>query len=371
MSQKFHPLLVSEIQRETANAVTVYFTVPEALRPDFAYKAGQHLTLRFEIDGQEERRAYSMSSSPLENQLAVTVKEVSGGKVSTLINRSLKPGDQVEVMPPEGRFIVQPDPDKRRSFYFFGAGSGITPLLSIIKTILEEEPQSTVHLLYGNRDEANIIFRESLAQLEQRYAGQLQVSHILSQPKREAAKGLGGLFKKGKISWSGATGRINDQRVQAFLEEHPARNQERYYFVCGPTSMMQTVERSLLELGIDKKSIKMEYFTPATSDSTAAHAASSPADFTRARVQVELDGQHIEIEVPSDKTILDVLIAEKHDPPYSCTSGTCSSCMAKVTHGKVDMDVSLALDEEEKAQGYILTCQARPRTPEVTLTFDI
>ena len=295
MSQKFYALSVADVQRETPNAVTVHFQVPEDQKATFEYKAGQYLTLRFDLDGQEERRAYSMSSSPLENHLAVTVKEVEGGKVSAKINRSLKAGDQVEVMPPEGRFTIKLDPDQRRSFYFFGAGSGITPLMSLIKTILEEEPQSTVHLLYGNRDEENIIFQEALEKLEQRYAGQLVVKHILSQPKKEAIKGIGGLFKKGKTSWAGAVGRIDNKAVKRFLEENPQRTKEAHYFVCGPTGMMQTIEHSLVELGIPKKSIKMEYFTPATEEGSKTTSSTKGAGPTAAKATVELDGQTIEI----------------------------------------------------------------------------
>ena len=366
MSKTFHKLKVHEVVKETEDAVSLFFEVPETLRDEFVYTQGQHLTLRFFLKGKEARRAYSMCSSPLEPHLAVTVKRVKGGLVSNYINDHVKAGDEIEVLPPEGRFFTPLDPDQRKTYYLFGAGSGITPLFSILKTILEQEPQSTVFLLYGNRSEETILFREQLAQLAQRYKGQLFVEHTLSNPRREKGKGLAGLFSKGTLSWEGRTGRIDDKMVAAFLAENTLRSREAVYFVCGPGNMIEAVEKSLQKQGIDKKLIHTEHFT-----------SNLPADAPRiqgqdgAHVSVTLNSQHIEISVPAGKTILHALIDNKYDPPYSCTSGACSTCMAKVLSGSVKMDACYALDDDEVAQGYILTCQSHPTSTEVKISYDV
>jgi ring-1,2-phenylacetyl-CoA epoxidase subunit PaaE len=367
MSSQFHSLKIANIHQETADSVSVFFEVPESLASTFKYIQGQYLTLRFEINGQEERRAYSMCSSPLEKDLAVTVKRVKGGKVSNYIHDQLKAGDQVEIMPPEGRFYTPLDADQRKDYYLFGAGSGITPLMSILKTVLEEEPMSTVFLLYGNRDEDQIIFKTSLEALRQKYNNQLIVEHVLSQPKKTKEAGVFGFLKKSQTNWDGKQGRIGPQQVKDFLNDNPPRSQEAEYFICGPGDMIDTVEETLVNLGMDKKRIHTERFTTNAPDKTASTAESGGA----AIVKVELDGSTFEIEVESGKAILDVLIEKKYDPPYSCTSGACSTCMAKVVKGEVNMEVCYALDDDEVAEGYVLTCQAKPTTPEVEITFNI
>ena len=362
---QIYPLTVKNITKETADASTVTFSVPAALRREFDYTQGQYLTLIFNLKSGEARRAYSMCSSPLEENIAVTVKRVEGGLVSNHICDHVSAGTIVNVLPPDGRFYTRLDESAKKTYYFFAAGSGITPVYSIIKTIIEKEPKSTVHLLYGNRNEDSIIFAKGLERLEKRYAGQLNVTHILSQPKREKAGGLFGAFKKGKISWTGEVGRIDERTVNEFLEKNPDIHKSAEYFICGPGAMIDTAEKALLRKGVGEKNIHTERFT------VVKDSESQIAGTDGAQAKVTLDGKVTEISVPADKTVLDVLIEAKINPPYSCTSGACSTCMAKVTKGAAKMDACFALDDDEVEEGYILTCQAHPVTEEIELTFDV
>ncbi|GAB4496080.1 MAG: phenylacetate-CoA oxygenase/reductase subunit PaaK [Saprospiraceae bacterium] len=370
---EFYALKIKQITPETPDTVTIDFDVPADLREKFAYKQGQYITVRIHKDGHELRRSYSMSSSPLEkNRLAVTVKKVRGGHVSVFLHDSLKVGDTLEVAAPEGRFFIPLDPEKRRTYYLFGAGSGITPLMSILKTTLEAEPMSSIFLLYGSRNEESIIFRDELDRLAERYAGQLHVEHILSQPKKESSGGgLFGIFKKTTTNWQGKTGRITQKIANEFLDENMARGPESdcFYFICGPGNMTDTVKTALLGRGIESKQIHTEHFVNA--NHIPGEFAASGGTGDGKRIIVHLKGQKIELTVPPGATILDVLVKEKFDPPYSCTAGACSTCMAKLINGKVTMDACYALDDEEVKSGYILTCQSHPETDVVELTYDM
>lgn len=366
MSHAFHSLLVSKVVQETDQSSSIYFDIPEHLKDDYQYKSGQYLTLRFTIKDEDVRRAYSICTSPLESDFGVNVKRVDKGLVSNYINDQLKKGDSVDVMTPDGNFGLDQKHELSRDLYFFASGSGITPIISIIKTTLEEEPKSRCYLLYGNKNEDSIIFKDQLESLSKRHEGQFFLTHTLSQPKKEKVGGLKGMFSRGKESWTGLKGRIDGKKIDQYLENHPSLSKENHYFVCGPGAMIDTIIDHLEKKDIDKGCLHTEHFV----SNAPAGGGVATGDATESQVKVHVNGKEIDVVVPPEKTILDVLIDEKHDVPYSCTSGACSTCIAKLISGDVSMDACYALDDDEVKDGYILVCQSRANSSVVELTFD-
>lgn len=368
-NKNFYPLKVTAINPIAEQSVTISFQAEPAQADLFKYVSGQYLTLKVNLNGQEERRAYSLCSSPiLDNTLTIGVKKIANGKVSSYLHDQLKVGDMVEIMPPQGNFTVYTDAADKKDYFFIGAGSGITPLFAMIKTIIETEPKSKVFLLYGNRSEASIMFKDELDKLSQRYAGQLFVEHVLSQPRTEKKGGLFGFFAKTVSSWQGQIGRINKEIIAKFVQKNRSEdNRNSLYYVCGPEQLMQTAQNTLLQMGINETDIfKEHFFTAPLSD--GANATSNSEGST---VIATYNGEKISVQLLPKETILQGFIRSKNNPPFSCMAGACSTCMAKVISGEVKMERCLALSDSEIKNNFILTCTARPVTPVVEISYDV
>ena len=354
MTPKFHTLTVKEVRRETEDTVSVAFEIPNELLQDYAYNSGQYLTLRSTINGEDVRRSYSLCSAPYEKEWRVAVKQVEEGVFSSFVNNDLKTGDQLEVMTPMGNFAVDTNPIAQKSYVLFAAGSGITPILSILKQVLQEEPLSDVTLFYGNKNFNSIIFREEIEALKNQYMSRLRVVHVLSR------ESLGNKIQKGRID-----GEKCGDLHKAFLTGSTISE----VYICGPEEMILSVKDSLITLGVEAEKVHFELFT------TAGSSTKKKAEYTgpqiNANVQVILDGDTYDIELGSDgETILDAAYKAGADLPFACKGGVCCTCKAKVIEGEARMDVNYALDADEVAAGYILTCQAHPTTEKLVVSFD-
>ena len=369
MSAHFSALSIEKKIHETEDSCSFLFKLDDKQKADYAFKAGQYLTIKLDVNGQEERRAYSIFTPPFSDHIGFTVKRVQGGKVSNYLIDRIFEGDQLDVMTPQGKFIVTPGAEEKRDHYFITGGSGITPIMSMIQTILEEEAMSTCYLLYASRNEDQIIFKSQLDSLKEKYAGQLVVEYIISQPTKEKKGGIGGLFAKTTYKWAGLKGRIDKKVLDTFFDDNPSRTQNKLYYLCGPGGMIDFVEMYLKNQQIDEKSILKEFFTPA-SDSEKKDSGGAQASGNGAQAKITLNGESFDLVIPADKTVLEALLDAGKDAPYSCTSGACSTCVAKMTNGEVAMDACFALDDEEIKNGYILTCQARAKTANIAMDFD-
>lgn len=360
MATHFHKLQVADLRRETPECVSIAFEVPEELKNEFAYKQGQNITLRAFLDGEELRRSYSICTSPFENELRVAVKLAPFGRFSTWVNTTLKKGDYVDVLAPTGKFYTELNPSHKKNYLAFAAGSGITPLMSIIKTTLATEPQSSFTLVYGNRNRSNIIFKEELEALKNRYIDRLAIHYILSREKTEA-----------EVYY----GRINADKLNQLSEKLINVAKADDIFICGPEEMIFSIKNWLIEKGIDQRKIHFELFTtPGQSSAMRKEQLTSPTEVAgkTSKVTVKLDGISFSFDLPFDgDTILEAALKQGADLPYSCKGGVCATCKARLLEGKVDMDVHYALEQEEIDEGYILTCQSHPRSEEVKVDFDI
>lgn len=344
----FYKLAIKQLIKETDKAVSIAFEVPEGMRSNFSFTAGQYITLKTVIDDEEIRRDYSLCSTPMSGDLKVVIKEVEGGVFSHFANNILKIGDIIEVAPPNGRFTYQIKQEEESTIVAFAAGSGITPIMSIIKTVLEQEHSTKMVLVYGNKTPNDTIFYQELLQLAEDYEDRFALKFVFSQSNEDNA-----LF--GRIETSTINYIINQtERVSLF-------------YICGPETMIQNVENVLLEKGVNKDAIKFELFTTKTE---ASSNDSINVKSGNAVVTVMVDDEETTFVMPQSKTILEAALENDIDAPYSCQGGICSTCIARLTSGEAVMRQNNILTDGELAEGLILTCQAQPTTSTVNVDYD-
>lgn len=356
MTARFHTLTVADVRRETPQAVSVAFDIPAGLEADFRFDPGQYLTLRADLDGEDCRRSYSICTAPDDGEIRIAVKEVEGGKFSTFVNRQLSAGDTMDVMAPAGRFTAPIDGTKARTYVGIAAGSGITPIMSIIRTVLKREPASQFILLYGNRTSGSVIFKTELEDLKDQFMGRLSVFHVLSREANDIDL---------------LHGRLDQERIATLTSHAIGSAKVDHAFLCGPEEMTAAAKAALVGLKVPESQIHLELFT---TDGTVARqrkaeaVAKGGADVA---LTVHLDGATHNLAIKPGETILEAAARDGVDLPHSCTGGMCCTCRAKVTAGEVAMDQNYSLEPWELEAGFVLTCQSRPVKGPVAVDFDV
>ena len=357
MSTHFHTLRVKQVQADTDEAVIVSFAVPAALKNEYRFTQGQHLTLRSQLGGQEQRRSYSICSGVDDDELRIGVRKVPGGLVSTWINEQFHVNDSIDVLPPEGRFFVPLDTQAARHYLGIAGGSGITPILSIMKTVLAREPLSTFTLIYGNRRQKSTMFKEEIEDLKNRFLTRLVLHLVFSQEQMDAPLNCG---------------RLDQQKLAEFLGPVIQPQHIDHAFVCGPHGFNDEADAALRAAGVPQAHIHIERFgVPLSTDGQAPRQAVLAGDAPQAKVLIIRDGLSREIEFRTDHgNILEAAAQAGLEVPYSCKSGVCCTCRAKLLEGEVRMERNFALEAHEVAAGYVLTCQSHPLTERVVISFD-
>ena len=355
---KFHNIRVKDIYKETDDCSVITFDVPEDLHNAFNFSQGQHLTLKAIINGEDTRRSYSLCSSPIDKEWKVAVKKIHGGKFSTYVNDTLKSGDMLEIMEPSGTFGVNIDNSKRKNYLVFAAGSGITPILSMMKTHLALEPESTFKLFYLNKNAKSIIFKEEIEQLRNQYFGRLNIFYFLTREQRDIE-----LFN----------GRFTPEKIQQITHTFVDIQDTNVVFICGPEDMIFMIQDELVKAGLPKELVHYELFVTGLSDEDKARAERLAQQSVEGKEITIVDGgKEFHFTMTKDyDNILDAALGAGADLPFACKGGVCSTCKCEVKEGSVEMKINYALDDKEVSQNLVLSCQAVPTSDKVTVDFDV
>ena len=355
---KFHNIRVKDIYKETDDCSVITFDVPEDLHNAFNFSQGQHLTLKAIINGEDTRRSYSLCSSPIDKEWKVAVKKIHGGKFSTYVNDTLNSGDMLEIMEPSGTFGVDIDNSKRKNYLVFAAGSGITPILSMMKTHLALEPESTFKLFYLNKNAKSIIFKEEIEQLRNQYFGRLNIFYFLTREQRDIE-----LFN----------GRVTPEKIQQITHTFVDIQDTNEVFICGPEDMIFMIQDELVKAGLPKELVHYELFVTGLSDEDKARAERLAQQSVEGKEITIVDGgKEFHFTMTKDyDNILDAALGAGADLPFACKGGVCSTCKCEVKEGSVEMKINYALDDKEVSQNLVLSCQAVPTSDKVTVDFDV